>query len=194
MTEPGQVRGYTLIQAQAALRSMLGPGITETREAELSQGAQIALKTATPASWVPASAVSELYCALAELEPTTPELVRERMVGCGEMTARAAMSTYLKPVLRFVTVPFLARALPRLWARDSTVGTIEAVAGATRLTCYLTGMRALAHITPVSLGFVRFTFSRMGVHVAEVDLWGWSPRSPRRDRSGFVLHWLEKGR
>jgi hypothetical protein len=184
-----QVRGYTIVNAAAYLRHVLGEGEANQVMDNVSPGLRQQLAATTPAGWFPVSQVASLYRAIASLGHGDDERAKNELIKCGRFTANEAANTFLKLVMKVLTPSMFAKKLPKLWSRDATGGRFEVDVTEDRISCRLFEMEAFDHIAPISVGYVTFSLEAMGKKVARTELHGWSLANPSAPGAWFELHW-----
>ncbi len=184
-----QVRGYTVLNGAAYLRSRLGDEEASRVIAGMSPELQQALKTATQASWVPVAQISELYRAVAALGKGDETRAREELIQCGRFTSNEATNTFLRLVMRVLTPALFAKKLPSLWSRDATGGRYVVDVTDDKLVCHLHEMDDFDHIGPIAIGYVSFALEAMGKLIKKTELHGWSLANPSAPGVWFELFW-----
>jgi hypothetical protein len=184
-----QMRGYVLLSAAAYLRNAAGSKDAERVIGELAPQAQRALETAKQASWCAAEDVATVYRAIALLSKGDEDRTRDKLIECGQYTAREASNTFLKLLMKLLTPAIFAKKLPDLWARDCTGGKIKVDVQADRITNQLVDMGGFDHIAPVAVGYVKFALEAMGKSITKTTLHGWSLQQPGPDTASFEICW-----
>jgi hypothetical protein len=184
-----EVRGYTILKSAEFLARTAGEAEAKRLREGFTPGLQQALRTATVASWLPVSYVSEVFRGIASLGKGNEEQVKSDLVGCGQFLGEEATNTFLRLVMRMLTPALFAKKLPSFWSRDSTGGRYEVDVTDAKLTCRLREMEEFVHIAPVSLGYVSFALKTMGKTIEQSTLHGWSLAVPNGPDPWYELHW-----
>jgi hypothetical protein len=176
-----QMRGYALLSAAEYLRKAAGEQNAKRILDGLSPETKQALATAKDANWCSSKAVAELYSAVAALANGDEPSAQKHLIECGKHTAREASNSFLRLLMKMLTLNLFAKKLPDIWARDCTVGKISTEVFDDKIRNHLTGVAGFDHIGPVCVGFVAFALEAMGKSITKTELHGWSLATPSKD-------------
>src|SRR5690242_7553924 len=90
----------------------------------LSPAARDFLGMAKKQQWAPPSYSSELWAGVVK-EHSTPEKAQDELIKLGRYQGNYATNTYLKLLMKMLTMRMFAKKFPDIWARDANFGKME---------------------------------------------------------------------
>src|SRR4051812_21451097 len=185
-----QVRGYVIASAAAYLRSTAGEQEAKRVFGELSPQLQQVIESGQSATWYPGAQIAELYrCIATTLGGGNEDRAREALINCGKFTAHEATNTYLRLLMRMLSLSLFAKKMPDFWKRDNSRGKLVVELKEQTLTCRLYEIDGYDHAAAVAAGFAVFAFEAMGKSIESVKLYDWSLVEPCKEGSRLEIKW-----
>jgi hypothetical protein len=120
-------------------------------------------------------------------------VARQQLVKVGAHMGSYATNTYLKLLMRMLTVKMFAKKLPDFWSRDANFGYIETgdLAGIEtgHLTLYVKDIENYPYFGPICEGWFHFSLEAMGLKDLKVELQDWSMDKPDPGAVTYGVTW-----
>lgn len=158
----------------------------------LSPGARAFIETSSKAQWAPPEYSSELWSGIVKEHPNPTE-AEAQLYKAGRYQGSYATNTYLKLLLKMLTMKMFAKKFPDIWARDANFGrlTVGDLADLEkgRLTISLKELGKFPYFGPVTQGWFHYSFEVMGLKDVKVELQDWSMQNPDPGELTYQVTW-----
>lgn len=193
MTEQRQIKAYGFVGTlefiekhyDAAARQRILDGLMpETRRL---------METVKKAQWAPPLATTELWAGIVR-ESGDLESGREALVRGGRYVGNFATNTYLKLLMKMLTVNMFAKKFPDIWARDANFGKVTVDASQTdkgRLMVRFQELGTYPYFGPSCQGWLSFSLETMGLKNVKCELEGWSMQNPDPGELVYRITWTK---
>jgi hypothetical protein len=158
----------------------------------LSPAARDFIGTSKKAQWASPLYSSELWAGIAKEHPDQEE-ARKQLVKAGRHFGAYATNTYLKLLMKMLTVKMFAKKIPDLWGRDTnfgkiTLGDIDEISQG-KLTINYTELGDYPYFGPTTEGWFAFGLETMGLKELTVTAADWSMKNPNVDQLTYRITW-----
>lgn len=156
----------------------------------LSPAGQSFLPTAKKAQFASPTYSAELWSAIAKEHPDD---TFGHLVKLGRYQGAYATNTYLKLLMKMLTVKMFAKKFPDIWGRDANFGKFvvgdlaEIDKGQLRLGFQDLG--SFPYFGPITEGWFAYSFEVMGLKNVKVALQDWSPQNPDPGHLMYHVTW-----
>lgn len=158
----------------------------------LSPPAKQFMDTAKKAQWAPPSYSAELWTAIAK-EHADAEAARQQLVKVGRYQGAYATNTYLKLLMKMLTVKMFAKKFPDIWSRDANFGQVSlgdlAEIESGHLSIYFKELGSFPYFGPICQGWFAFSLETMGLKDVKVELQDWSMAKPDPGELAYRVTW-----
>jgi hypothetical protein len=135
---------------------------------------------------------SELWSGIVKEHPDK-RLAREQLVKVGAHMGAYATNTYLKLLMRMLTVKMFAKKIPDFWTRDANFGRIEtgdlAEIETGSLTLHVREIENYPYFGPICQGWFHFSLESMGLRELKVEPQNWSMDNPDPGELTYRISW-----
>jgi hypothetical protein len=156
----------------------------------LTPAARSFMEVAKKQQWAPPGHSSELWAAM--VKEHTPDQQADQLVKCGRYMGAFATNTYLKLLMKMLTVKMFAKKFPDIWQRDANFGRVElgdlAEIEKGKLTIYFKDLK-FAYFGPITQGWFSFSLETMGLKGLSVENAGWSVTNPDPGELTYRISW-----
>jgi hypothetical protein len=150
------------------------------------------LETAKKSHWASPAYSSELWAGIVKEHPA-PDEALEQLVKAGRYQGAYATNTYLKLLMRMLSVKMFAKKIPDLWSRDANFGTISLENAAEiergQLGLTFTDLTGFPYFGPICEGWFAFSLETMGLKNLKVAIQDWSLDDPDPGKLRFRISW-----
>ena len=158
--------------------------------ASLSPGVRDFLAVAKRSDFAPPTYSGELWTALVKEEPGD---AMKMLAELGRYQGAYATNTYLKLLMKMLTVKMFVKKFPDIWQRDANFGKVV-VGNLTeldkgRLYLELRELGSYAYFGAVSVGWFAFSFEAMGLKNVQVQVVDWSLQNPDPGEVKYHVTW-----
>jgi hypothetical protein len=156
----------------------------------LSPAGQSFLPTAKKAQFAAPSYSAELWTAIAQEHPSD---TFDQLVKLGRYQGAYATNTYLKLLMKMLTVKMFAKKFPDIWSRDANFGKFvvgdlaEIDKGQLKLGFQELG--SFPYFGPITEGWFAYSFEVMGLKNVKVALQDWSTQNPDPGHLMYHVTW-----
>jgi hypothetical protein len=184
-----QIRGYILTSAYDFLRE----GVGDDRAADLVRSIpdHQLYREAKDVGWYPSDHLNALSrIIVATIAGGDEERTRKTFVDLGQFTARIAINTFLRLVIRVLNPGLMAKRFPQVWSRDFSRGQASVTLQERKLLFQLKDVQGVEHCGLVAMGYTTFLLTCMGkqdVHAGALS--GWSLQTPAPETLSFEVSW-----
>jgi hypothetical protein len=156
----------------------------------LSPAGHAFLPTAKKSQFAAPSYSSELWTAIAKEHPND---TFDQLVKLGRYQGAYATNTYLKLLMKMLTVKMFAKKFPDIWARDANfgrfiVGDLADIEKG-QLKLGFEDLGNFPYFGPITEGWFAYSFEVMGLKNVKVALQDWSPQNPDPGRLMYHVTW-----
>jgi hypothetical protein len=158
---------------------------------ELSPAAQGFINGAQKAQWAPPEYSSELWKGIARQH--APAEATEQLLKAGRYQGAYATNTYLKLLMKMLTMKMFAKKFPDIWSRDANFGKVilgdlnDISSGRLRITFRELGK--FPYFGPITQGWFSYSFEVMGLKGLKVELQDWSIQNPDPGELTYQVSW-----
>jgi hypothetical protein len=149
------------------------------------------METAKKSQWAPPKFSSELWTGIAK-EHKGDE-AREQLVKAGRYQGAFATNTYLKLLMKMLTMKMFAKKFPDIWARDANFGKVTlgdlADIDKGKLVIEFKELGTFPYFGPITEGWFAYSFEVMGLKGVKVQLVDWSLQKPDPGELTFQVTW-----
>jgi hypothetical protein len=158
----------------------------------LSPAGRSFMETAKKAQWAPPEYSGELWTGIAKEHPTGNE-AQDQLVKAGRYQGAYATNTYLKLLMKMLTMKMFAKKFPDIWARDANFGklVVGEIAEIEKGKLML-GFRELGkfpYFGPITQGWFSYSFETMGLKNVKVELQDWTLQNPDPGEVTYHVTW-----
>jgi hypothetical protein len=156
----------------------------------LSAAGHAFIPTAKKSQFSPPSYSGELWTGIAKEHP---EDTFDQLVKVGRYQGAYATNTYLKLLMKMLTVKMFAKKFPDIWARDANFGKFvvgdlaEIEKG--KLMLGFDDLGSFPYFGPITEGWFAYSFEVMGLKNVKVALQDWSPQNPDPGSLRYHVTW-----
>jgi hypothetical protein len=143
-------------------------------------------------SWYPMEDVAALFRGFVMLHEGDDEKAYAALRGVGRSICEGALNTYMRLLLRFMTVRLFADRIPSFWARDHRGGTltIESFDSAKRVVVARHGdIDGYSYVAGVAPGFLKAGFSALGLKNVRTSTHRFSLKEPAPKEVTYTISW-----
>jgi hypothetical protein len=156
----------------------------------LSPPTRAFLEIAKKQQWASPSYSAELWTAIVKEHP--PDQAADQLVKVGRYMGAFATNTYLKLLMKMLTVKMFAKKFPDIWQRDANFGRVElgdlAEIGDGKLTIHFKDLN-WAYFGPICNGWFSFSLETMGLKGLKVETANWSIQNPDPGELTYRVSW-----
>ncbi len=138
--------------------------------------------------WAPPLLSCHLWERMVDEASNDAEAV-DTLVRCGVSMGEYATNTYLRLLMKVVTMKILARKFPSIWRKDANFGDLEADASEVKdgkLKIHMKNLGSYPYFGPICQGWNEYALEAMGLKNVKMELQDWSLESP--DPGELVFH------
>lgn len=156
----------------------------------LSPAAQTFAETAKKAQWAPPAFSAELWAGITREHPKDAE---QQLVKVGGYQGAYATNTYLKLLMKMLTMKMFAKKFPDIWSRDANFGKVglgdlgDIDSG--KLLINFSEIGRFPYFGPICQGWFGYSFGVMGLKDVKVDLVNWSLQNPDPGELAYRVTW-----
>ncbi len=158
----------------------------------LSPAARDFLGTAKKQQWAPPAFSSELWTGIVKEQPNA-EAAQDELIKVGRYQGSYATNTYLKLLMKMLTMRMFAKKFPDIWARDANFGKMVtgdlADIDKGELRIDFQEMSDFPYFGPITKGWFAFSFEVMGLKELNVELRDWSMQKPDPGHLSYQVNW-----
>jgi hypothetical protein len=159
--------------------------------AGLSPGARTFMESSQKAQWAPPEYSAELWSGIVKLHPAAD--AEQQLVKAGRYQGAYATNTYLKLLMKMLTMKMFAKKFPDIWARDANfgravLGDLDDIANG-RLDVGFKELGKFPYFGPITQGWFSFAFETMGLKNVKVELQNWSLQNPDPGEVSYHVNW-----
>ncbi len=158
----------------------------------LSPAARQFMDGAKKQQWAPPSHSAELWTGIAK-ENASAEQGYQQLIKAGRYQGAYATNTYLKLLMKMLTVKMFAKKFPDIWSRDANFGRVEvgnlADIDSGKLMIHFKDLGKFPYFGPITQGWFSYSFEVMGLKNLKVDLHDWSMQNPDPGELTFQVGW-----
>lgn len=156
----------------------------------LSPAAQGFAETAKKAQWAPPAFSAELWTGIVKEHPKDAQ---EQLVKVGRYQGAYATNTYLKLLMKMLTMKMFAKKFPDIWSRDANFGKVAlgdlAEIDRGKLGLSFKELGRFPYFGPICQGWFSYSFEVMGLKDVKVDLVEWSLQNPDPGELSYQVTW-----
>jgi hypothetical protein len=149
------------------------------------------IPTSKKAHWAPPLFSCEVWRGIVKAQPD-PTKATNDLYQCGRHMGSYATNTYLKLLLKMLTIKMFAKKFPDIWARDANFGKLSidiAELESGKLIISMTGLENYPYFGPICQGWYSFSFETMGLKNVKVELKNWSIQTPDPGHLEYHVLW-----
>ncbi len=149
------------------------------------------METAKKAQWAPPLASTELWAGIVR-EAGDPAKGQANLIKTGRHMGSFATNTYLKLLMKMLTMKMFAKKIPDIWSRDANFGKVTvdmSNADSGKLILRYTDLANYPYFGPICQGWFAFSFECMNIKNCKVELENWSMQNPDPGELTFVITW-----
>jgi hypothetical protein len=156
----------------------------------LSPEARSFAVNAKKSQWAAPGFSAELWTGIVKEHPKDAQ---EQLVKVGRYQGAYATSTYLKLLMKMLTMKMFAKKLPDIWSRDANFAKISvgdlADIDKGKLAIRFDELGKFPYFGPTCQGWFSYSFEVMGLKNVKVDLVEWSLNSPDPGQLNYQITW-----
>jgi hypothetical protein len=158
----------------------------------LSPDARKFVDVAKKSQFAPPHYSSELWSGIVKEAPDA-ESAQAQLVKVGRHMGAFATTTYLKLLMKMLTVKMFAKKFPDLWARDANFGTVSlgdlAQIEVGELSINFKDLEKYPYFGPICEGWFAFSLETMGLKELKVKVLNWSMQNPDPGELSYRITW-----
>jgi hypothetical protein len=158
----------------------------------LSPAGQSFMEAAKKSQWAPPQFSSELWTGVAREHQKSND-VEEQLVKIGRYQGAFATNTYLKLLMKMLTMKMFAKKFPDIWARDANFGKVIvgdlADIDKGKLVIDFKDLVTFPYFGPITQGWFSYSFEVMGLKEVKVQLLDWSLQKPDVSDLRYQVSW-----
>jgi hypothetical protein len=158
----------------------------------LPQSLRDKLPSITTVSWYPMEDVAALFGGFVTLHEGDDEKAYAALMGVGRTICEGALNTYMRLLLRFMTVRLFIDRIPSFWARDHRGGTltVESFDPAKRVVVMRHGdIDGYTYVAGVAPGFLKAGFGALGLKNVRTSTREFSLNEPAPKEAIYTISW-----
>jgi hypothetical protein len=143
-------------------------------------------------SWYPMEDVAALFGGFVTLHEGDDAKAYAALIGVGRTICEGALNTYMRLLLRFMTVRLFVDRIPTFWARDHRGGTltVESFDGTKRVVVVRHGdIDGYTYVAGVAPGFLKAGFSALGLRNVRTATHEFSLKQPAPKEVTYTISW-----
>jgi hypothetical protein len=151
------------------------------------------MEVAKKAQWAPVLHSSALWAGIVR-EHADPVQAQAQLVRTGRHMGSYATNTYLKLLMKMMSMKMFAKKYPDIWARDANFAKLSCDItdiDSGRLLLNFKELGTYPYFGPVCQGWFAFAFETMGLKNVKVDLMNWSMQNPDPGELTFNVTWTK---
>jgi len=156
----------------------------------LSPAAQSFAATAKKAQWASPAFSAELWTGIVKEHPSDAQ---EQLMKVGRYQGAYATNTYLKLLMKMLTMKMFAKKFPDIWSRDANFGKVSlgdlADIDHGKLLVSFSQMGHFPYFGPICQGWFSYSFEVMGLKGVKVELVEWSLQNPDPGELSYQVTW-----
>lgn len=191
MAEQPTCRGYVFQSAKAYMESAYDESTRKSICDRLSPQTRHILETFDKVAWYPIAHAVDIFSAIARHHMETDKKPEKALVELGRTIAETATNTFLRLLLKFMTVPLFSRKIPDFWVRDNRCGTLTTESldvDAKRMTFLHAGIRDYDYMGSVAPGFLCYALEAIGCKNVRFES-DWRIEQPGPDVVRYQVTW-----
>jgi hypothetical protein len=159
--------------------------------AGVSPGVRTVIDNPKKAQWASPEWSGELWSGIVKLH--SPEEAMQQLVKAGRHQGAYATNTYLKLLMKMLTMKMFAKKFNDIWSRDANfgravVGDLDEIANG-RLDVGFKDLGKFPYFGPITQGWFSFAFETMGLKNVKVELRNWSMQNPDPGEVSYHVNW-----
>ncbi|HEX4446195.1 MAG TPA: hypothetical protein VH044_05650 [Polyangiaceae bacterium] len=192
MTACTEARGYMIQSCIKFLEDTYGPEDKKRFYAGLPKPLMDKLPSVSTVNWYPRSDVAALFTGFALLHQGDEKKAYAALDGCGYTIGQGAINTYLKLLLRFMTIGLFAKKIQSFWSRDHKGGQFDLENLDTDkrvLRTVHSGIAGYDYVAGTAPGFIRAGLEALGQTNVRVSTEGFTLKDHSPDRVVYTVSW-----
>ena len=181
MADERQIKSYGFSGTWEFIEKNYDEAARKRIVASLSPAARDFMGTAKKVQWASPIHSSELWAGIAK-EHSNPAEARSQLVKAGRNIGAYATNTYLKLLMKMLTVKMFAKKFPDIWGRDAnfgkvTLGDLDEISRGI-LTINFKELGSYPYFGPTTEGWFSFSLETMGLKDLTVTALDWKMEDP----------------
>jgi hypothetical protein len=192
MTER-QIKAYGFVGTMEFIDKNYDPATRQRILDSLTPETRRFIEGMKKAQWAPPLASTELWAGITR-ESGDPQKARDELVKTGRHMGSFATNTYLKLLMKMLTIKMFAKKIPDIWARDANFGKVIVDLGqvdSQRIRIDFKDLGAYPYFGPVCQGWFAFSLETMGIKNVKVELENFSMENPDPGELTFRVTWTK---
>ncbi len=141
--------------------------------------------------WVPPLYPASVWQAMIKRE-ASDDAAYDTLVRCGRNMGEYATNTYLRLLLKVISMKMLAKKYPTIWRMDANFGDMSTDTSDIKqgkLKIFLNNLESYPYFGPICVGWFKYSMDAMGLKDVKVELHDWTMAEPDPGKLTFHVTW-----
>jgi hypothetical protein len=192
MASVTEARGYMIQSCMKYIEDHYGADDKKRFHESLPKALREKLPLVSKVEWYPKEDVAALFRGLVTLHKDDDDKAYAALMGVGTTIGEGATNTYMRLLMRFMTLRLFAEKVPAFWARDHRGGTfvIESLDTEKRvMVARHGGIGGYDYVAGTAPGFIKVGLSALGGKNVRSDISGFTLANPGPEEVTYTISW-----
>jgi len=192
MTDCTEARGYMIQMCVKYVDDSCSADEKQRFYEQLPKNVKDKLPKVKTVEWYPKEDVAAFFRGIAEMHGNDQKKAYEALEGCGYTIGQGAINSYLKLLLRFMTIGLFAKKIQSFWSRDHKGGHFELDELDTDRRVLKTthsGIGGYDYVAGTAPGFIRAGLEALGHKNVKTKIDGFTLENHSPNKAIYTITW-----